>query len=574
MDVCPEFPRTLPELLRNTVEQYGDKGIQILDRSGLKSDRRSYEELLNAVERAAGRWRSLGVNAGDTALLCLPTSWDFIDAWLGAICMGARPAAIAAVMGGLGAASNFAERLEKYCRVIDASSILISEGMGRDLRESNGEGIGRICITPNEFQMREQGDCRLIEARHDDLAFLQFTSGSTGMPRAVMINHSNATHNAMAINVGMGARYGRAASDVIDSVSAWLPMHHDMGLIGCLVYCMANGIELVLMNPNTFLARPIRYLQSVSGKRTVMSGPNFGYQFCVDRIKPEDLEGIDLSKVAMATTGSEMIRPETMKAFCELVEPTGFSKDKMMPCYGMAETTLAASFDSRGSGVRTHPTPQQNGVPLENQEVVSCGVAVPDTEIRIADERGETLREGELGEILIKGSSVFSGYYKDDKATEAALRDGWLRTGDLGFIVDGEVYVAGRFKEILVIRGENIMPHELEWLAEEARGQGGGGERVAAFSVSLSGEGEVVVLVVETGEKDAVALAELDRSIRTRIGRAMSLPVHDLAFVRRGRIPRTTSGKLQRGKMKNDYLSRDIDRLEVSICPKSRGDSL
>ncbi|MCH6256902.1 AMP-binding protein [Puniceicoccaceae bacterium K14] len=560
--VITDLPETFPEVLRRTAELFPEKGIQMRDRAGRVSGRRSYPELLQAVKESAGRWRSLGVKSGDCILLCLPTAWDFIDAWLGAICIGAHPAAIASVMGGLSASSNFAERLEKYRSVIDAEWIIAGDRMVNDLRKDYGDTLGAISYSTADIESQEIGEERLHEAKPEELAFLQFTSGSTGMPRAVMISHRMATHNAFSINEGIGDRYGAPADEWAELHSAWLPMHHDMGLIGCLLLAIANGIELSLMNPTTFLARPIKYLESLSGKKAMMAGPNFGYQFCVDRIKKENLVGLDLSKVGVAMTGSEMIRPETMDAFCNLVECTGFTPDKIMPCYGMAEATLAVTFDSNGAGVRTHLTPQQSGYHLENQEVVCCGIAVPDTEVRIANDDGETLQEGDLGEILVKGPAVFSGYYKNAAETAASKHGEWLRTGDLGFTANGELYIAGRFKEILVIRGDNIMPHELEWLAEEARGQGTGGERIAAFSVHRPNIGEEIVLVVETNESDAETLKGLDRAIKTRIGRAMSLPVFDLAFVRRGAIPRTSSGKIQRGKIKEDYLNQKVERVE------------
>lgn len=558
-----DHPKTFPETLRRTAERFGQRGVTLLDRSGRQGDRRNYREVMEGVKRAVAGWRRLGVQAGDRILLCLPTSWEFIDAWLGAICLGACPAAVANQIGGLSSSSNFAERLQKYRAVVDGSRLLVADRMAEDLRREHADGLGKIALTPRELfgGEEEEGDDSFAESAPDDLAFLQFTSGSTGMPRAVMIEHGMATHNAFAINEGIGKRMGAVASDWSELHSSWLPMHHDMGLIGCLLTALANGMELSLMNPTTFLARPIRYLETLHGKRGMMSGPNFGYQFCVDRLKPEDLEGLDLSRVGVAMSGSEMIRPETMEAFCQLMLPTGFTPDKIMPCYGMAEATLAVTFDGLGHGVRTRPVPQKSGYLIENQEVVSVGVCVPDTSVRIVDAKGKLLDEDELGEIQIKGPAVFKGYYRNDDETVVSLSGEWLRTGDLGFVHAGELYIAGRYKEILVIRGENIMPHEIEWLAEEARGQGTGGERVAAFSVSHKG-GEEIALVVETSEKEESALAELDHAIRSRIGRAMSLPVADLVFVKRGTIPRTSSGKIQRGKVKQDYLDGLTPRIE------------
>jgi len=336
-----------------------------------------------------------------------------------------------------------------------------------------------------------------------------------------------------------------------------------MGLIGCLLFAISCGVELSLMNPATFLARPLRYLETAHGKRALFSGPNFGYQFCVDRLTPADVSGLDLSGVRAAMTGSEMIRPETMQAFCELVSKTGFTPDQIMPCYGMAEATLAVTFDQKGEGVRTRPVPGTSESMLESQEVVCVGSPVPDMEVVIADSSGRTLEEDQIGEIQVRGPSVFSGYYKNDEASKESLREDWLKTGDLGFVYDGELYIAGRSKEILVIRGDNVMPHEIEWLAEEARGESRSADRVAAFSVAKENVGEEIALVVETHLTDPVDLKRLDHAVRSRIGRGMSLPIADLVFVRRGRIPRTSSGKIQRGKIKRQYLEGEVERLDL-----------
>lgn len=552
-------PRTFPEILGRAAKEHGSMGIQMLDRMGRVADRRSYVELLEAVERAAGRWRSLGVGAGERLLLCLPTSWDFLDAWLGAICIGAYPAAIANVSGGLRASSNFAERLAKYKEAIGASRIVIGDRMAEDLREAYPNGLGAIALTASEIAGQEIVDTALVDCAAEDLAFLQFTSGSTGAPRAVRVSHGMASHNAFSINEALGRRYGAPASDWGEMHSSWLPMHHDMGLVGCVLLAIANGLELRLMNPNAFLARPLAYLKTLHGKKAMMSGPNFGYQFCVDRLAPEDLEGLDLSQVGVAMTGSEMIRPETMEAFCALVKGAGFTPDKAMPCYGMAEATLAVTFDVKGEGVRTQPVPSDGNGMAESTEVVCCGVPVPDTEVRIANAAGETIRERQLGEVLVKGPAVFKEYYNNPEASEEAKCGQWLRTGDIGFVVEGELYIAGRSKETLVIRGETIMPHEIEWLAEGARVRRNGGERIAAFSVPKGKGGEGVVLVVEIGKTDGSDLSELDKAIRSAIGLGMSVTVSDLIFVRRGRIPRTSSGKIQRGKIKQDYLEGKLD---------------
>ena len=558
-----DFPATISEVLDRTASRFSDRGIQLGDRSGRRFERHTYRDLREHVGVYCARWRTAGVERGDRILICQNTSWDFIGAWLGAILIGARPAAIAPAVGGLKGSNHFAERLETFRSVIGASRLLISERMAQDLRDEQPDSLGAIVITVEELKKLSGGESKAAEATPDDLAFLQFTSGSTGMPRAVMITHGMATHNAFSINEGISRGVSPSIDDWGGLHSSWLPMHHDMGLIGCLLFAISCGVELSLMNPATFLARPLRYLETAHNRKTLFSGPNFGYQFCVDRLTPEELSGLDLSGVRAAMTGSEMIRPETMQAFCELVSGTGFTPDKIMPCYGMAEATLAVTFDQKGEGVRTRKVPQASSALVESQEVVCVGAPVPDLEVVIANSKGKELNENELGEIQVRGPSVFKGYYKNEDASAESMRDEWLRTGDLGFVSEGELYIAGRSKEILVIRGDNVMPHEIEWLAEEARGESKSADRVAAFSVSRENVGEEIALVVETHMTDPVELNRLDHAVRSRIGRGMSLPVADLVFVRRGRIPRTSSGKIKRGEMKAQYLAGEVDRLET-----------
>ncbi len=557
------FPETIYEVLLRTAADFPDKGIQMGDRSGRRFERSTYLELLEHARRYCARWRSIGVEKGDRILICQNTSWDFIGAWLGAILIGAYPAAIAPAVGGLKGSNHFADRLETFRTVIGASKLLISERMVQDLRDEKSTTLGAIAVTMEELKKESGGDASPDNADPDDLAFLQFTSGSTGMPRAVMISHRMATHNAFSINEGISAGSSPTISDWGGVHSSWLPMHHDMGLIGCLLFAIGCGVELSLMSPATFLARPLRYLETAHGKRALFSGPNFGYQFCVDRLVPEDLSGLDLSGVRAAMTGSEMIRPETMHSFCKLVSNTGFTPDRIMPCYGMAEATLAVTFDQKGEGIRTRNVPGTSSSMIECKEVVCVGSPVPDLEVIIADSSGKILEEDQVGEIQVRGPSIFGGYYQNEEASRESLRDEWLKTGDLGFVFNGELYIAGRSKEILVIRGDNVMPHEIEWLAEEARGESKSADRVAAFSVSKENVGEEIALVVETHLTDPVALKRLDHAVRSRIGRGMSLPIADLVFVRRGRIPRTSSGKIQRGKMKHQYLGGEVERLDL-----------
>jgi acyl-CoA synthetase (AMP-forming)/AMP-acid ligase II len=281
---------------------------------------------------------------------------------------------------------------------------------------------------------------------------------------------------------------------------------------------------------------------------TLSPAPNFGYQYCVERVGADKLAGLQLDGWQAAMTGAEMIRPETTAAFGKTFGTRGFRPAAFRPCYGLAEGTLAVTFEMGGAGVRLD---RHEG---EGRDFVCVGRPLRDTEVRIAAPGGE------IGAIAIRGPGVCAGYYLEPEATAEALRDGWLHTGDLGYLKHGELYITGRTKDVLIIRGNNLMPHEIEWAAESATG-GGGACRAAAFSVDCAGEGEQAVLVAEVDERNPEERAELVRAIKRQVARAVGLTLHDVRLVRRGRIPRTTSGKVRRHELRERYRSGELESL-------------
>ena len=379
-----------------------------------------------------------------------------------------------------------------------------------------------------------------------------------------MIPHRAAIHNPLASDEAIGAPHGAPIHALAESMVSWLPLNHDMGLVGCLFLSILAGFDLWLLQPTAFLARPRLWLAELGRHGTAFApAPNFGYQLCLERLKPGDREGLDLAPWHDAMTGAEMVRPETVEGFCEAFAPYGFRPEAFRPCYGLAEGTLAVTFDLEGRGMRTRPLPQGNGDGFGLSEVVCVGRPVRDTEVRVVGPDGRALPEGQIGEVRSRGPGVFVGYYNDPEGTAEGLRDGWLATGDLGFMAGGELYLTGRLKDILILRGHNLMPHEIEWLAESVTG-GGGALRTGAFSVARGAAGEEPVVVVEATDRDPEKLGRLGHEIKSRIGRALSLPVADLVFVRRGRIPKTTSGKVQRRTLREKYLKRELDRLPTA----------
>lgn len=557
----PDPPATLPAALARAARHFPDTGIRLWDGRGRRSERRTFPELVASVEGAAGRWRAAGVEPGDRVLISVPTSWEWLEGWLGAVKLGALPVAVAPP-GGFGAAGAHIRKVEYLVERLGARRVLSTEGFRRDAAAAQAKGILETLITPEELAGLVPASGGFPEAEPEAVAFLQLTSGSTGFPRAVMIRHRGAIHNALANDVAIGAAGGGDLHGWCDALIGWLPLHHDMGLVGYLLLSLCTGIELELMRPTTFLARPRVFLDRFGSYRAAVAhGPSSGYQLCVERLATEARHGLSLGGWRAAQCGAEMIRPETVAGFVDAFGPLGFHPEAFQACYGLAEATLTVSFDTRGRGARTRPVPEGSSISgLGLHEVVCLGPPVIDTSIRIVDALGQTLPDGSVGSVEVEGPGIFAGYWDDPEATAESLVDGRLRTGDLGFLADGELYLTGRTKDLLIIRGHNVMPHEIEWVAEQVTG-GGGAHRSGAFSVARSAQGEEAVLVVEIATRDGEVLGQIERDIRTRVANDLSLQISDLVFVRRGKIPKTTSGKVRRRKLRDQYLGGELERL-------------
>ncbi len=555
--------RSLQDAFERVAADFPDRGIAVYDRRGRTRERRTYPDVLAAAKSFAARWAGLGARAGDPVLVSLPTSWDWFDAWLGALFLGAHPVAMAPAPA-FGAAESHVRRIAGILDRLGSRHVVVSDAVRSEALRIGEARVTRAAVTPGELKTAPSATFTTPTPDSLELAFLQLTSGSTGVPRAVMIPHRAALHNTMAIDHAIGAPRGSQARAFTDAIVSWLPLHHDMGLVGCFLHAVRYGYELTLFQPATFLARPHLWLEEMStGTACMTTAPNFAYQLCVERVAEGQLDGLALGSLQNAMTGAEMIRPETVSAFLHRFGPRGFGAATFRPCYGLAEATLAVTFDQSGGEVRTRPAPEGSDRALGPADVVCNGPAVLDTEVRICGPGDVTQPEGAVGEVQIRGPGVFGGYLHEPEATAATLRNGWLCTGDLGFLQRGELYLTGRTKDLLIIRGHNLMPHELEWVAEGVTG-GGGAVRAGAFSVAAGAAGEEAVVVVEARDIDPAHLGALGREIRESIGRSLSLALADLVFVRRGRLPRTTSGKIKRRQLREQYLQGKLERLEAT----------
>ena len=395
-----------------------------------------------------------------------------------------------------------------------------------------------------------------FEPSLDALALVQFTSGSTSAPRGVALSHRNLSANIDAINGPSGL-----GTSSRDSAVSWLPLYHDMGLVGMALGPLYAARPGVLLPPRSFVRRPAEWLKAISRHRaTVSFAPNFAYELAVRRVKDRDLDGMDLSCWRIAGCGAEPVSAPTLAAFAERFAAAGFRAGSFYPCYGLAEHVLAASLPPRDRpprvvhvSVEQLATRRQAVVTHAGESTVSlvgCGRALPGHEIRIVGDAGPVAGEREVGEIALAGPSVMLGYYGDAEATEQAIRHGWLYTGDLGFMADGELFVCGRVKDVIIVNGRKYHPQDLEWAVSGLAGIGRGG--VVAFGTAAPGAADRVVMVVE--RSGAAAGDGLVDAIRRRIGDAFGLYVDTVALVPNGSIGRTTSGKVQRAATKAQYV--------------------
>jgi fatty-acyl-CoA synthase len=394
----------------------------------------------------------------------------------------------------------------------------------------------------------------------DALAILQYTSGSTSDPKGVMLPHRCVTANLDAI-------VSAAALDPDDVGVSWLPLYHDMGLIGLLTTPMTTGMDLVLASPQDFLAGPARWLEWISEQGgTASAGPNFSYALAARALRR--LDGLDLSRWRLALNGAEPVDPDAVEAFLDAGARHGLAPGAAFAAFGMAEATLAVTFPEPGSGLATdtvdgrvleqdrYAAPVTTGA-AGARRLARLGRPLPGLEVRICDPAtGDRMRTREVGEVEIRGTSVTPGYYRNEGATHAAFHDGWLRTGDLGYLVDGELVVCGRIKDMIILGGRNLYPQDVERVVGSVAGVRAG--NVIAFGTQGRRGREALVVVAEAREDEiAVIRSAVAACVRDTVG----VPPEDIVLVRPGTLPKTSSGKLQRALCRERYLSAALEPL-------------
>jgi fatty-acyl-CoA synthase len=516
-----------------------------------------YRTLRKEALELAQRLATLGLERGARLAIVAETNADFLRYFFACQYVGLVPVALPSTVN-LGGHDAYVKKLRGMLQAAGASVAVASEAFIGFL----GEAVVGLDIakwgTPAAFAELPIHNVELQPLGPTEVAYLQFTSGSTGTPKAAMI-----TEQALMANLQGSNNHGLDLRDD-DRFVSWLPFYHDMGLVGCLLTVMAGQRSIDYLDTREFAMRPRRWLELMSSsKATIAYSPPFGYEMCARRVKPSDIASYDLSNWRVAGIGAEPILPEVPARFAELLAPAGFDARAFVPSYGMAEASLAISFSPLQAGIvvewidPTHLAEDLVATPVAagtGTGFVRCGGPLPGHELEIWNDAGTQLADLHVGRIMVRGPSVMSGYFQQpEKTAEVLAADGWLDTGDIGYVVDGEVVVTGRHKDMIIVNGRNIWPQDIERIVErqpELRSQD-----ASAFGVPGPDGAEVAAVVVQCNTDDVEVRESLVNRIRGDLLEELGIACL-IELVPRHTLPRTSSGKLSRSATRVGYLER------------------
>ncbi len=560
---------TLVDMLEARASEGDARGFTFLDDGETDGPRMSFADLAHRARALAAVLQERGL-AGERVLLMYPPGLDFIVGFFGCLC--ARAVAVPVYPPDPTRLERSLPRLEAVAVDADAAALLSTEAVLALADEviplaPGLAGVQRIA--GDTIDLAQEHAWRRPRITPDALAFLQYTSGSTSLPKGVMVRHAELLHNEAQIEAAL--RRDRDARSV-----NWLPMFHDMGLIGAVLQPVYSGADAWLMSPLDFLARPIRWLQAISRVRGyTCAAPNFAYELCARKVSEAEAATLDLRSWRFALSGAEPVRADTLDRFAARFAVAGFAPESFYPCYGLAEATL---FVTGGAGCaaprRLHldPAALAEGTARDARAhdaklLVSCGHAWSGTTVAVVDPgTGTRLPDDAVGEVWVRGATVAQGYFRRDEESArvfGAALDGegaWLRTGDLGFVRDGELYITGRLKDVIIIAGRNHYPQDIEWTVERADPRIRRGCS-ACFALQVDGVERVVIAAEidpRRGDGDLDALAV---SLRAAVASHHGVRLHAVSFVQAGTIPKTTSGKIQRRACRDAFERETLDEV-------------
>jgi len=550
----------------------GGKGLNFYSGRGELVQSLPYAELRERAIKAARRLMALGVKRGDRVALLADTSPAFISLFLGCQYAAVLPVPLP-LPTSFGGREGYCQQLHRQMSSCAASVALAPREMIDFVRQA-AEGLKMDFIgTHREFAEIAPSSAPLRTPKHDDTCYLQYSSGSTRFPHGVAVSHRSLLANCH----GMGKHGVQLVDD--DRLVTWLPMYHDMGLVGCLLTPLCCQVSVDYLATEDFARRPMQWLKLMSKNRgTISYSPSLGYELCARRAGADALASLDLSPWRVAGIGADMIRADVMRDFLRVFEPAGFSDKTFVASYGLAECTLAVSFapvrtgleidvvDERQLANDKKATPHQGGINGVNggtcREVVNCGVPLPGYELEIRDETGSLVGEREVGQIFVRGNSVMSGYFGDAEATAQVLSaDGWLDTGDMGYRVGNALYIVGRTKDLIIVNGRNHWPQDIEWVVEQLPGLRSGDS--AAISIPGQNDEEVATLVVQCRLRGLDDRQMLINDIKKSVQKSLGINCQ-VALVPPRTLPRTSSGKLSRSKARDNMLKGMLTPIEAS----------
>lgn len=555
---APETAATLIDVLRWHAESHPSAVGQIVVHEDGERPL-TYEQLWQGARAVAGGLEFRGVAPGEAIALMLPTGAEYFFAFMGVLLCGCVPVPIYPA----GSAAQLEEHVRRQARILDNAGVVAM------LTDPSVRRVGRLLQAHAPRLRRIESVAELVASGRspspaavaaDSIAMLQYTSGSTGDPKGVTLTHANLLANIRA----MGRSIRVASPDLFVS---WLPLYHDMGLIGAWLGTLYFGRPLVIMSPLAFLARPERWLWTIHRHRATLSAaPNFAYELCVKRIPEADLAGLDLSSWRIAFNGAETVIPETLDRFCERFGRYGFRREALTPVYGLAECAVGLTFPPLGRGpvidrVEREALMSSGEARVAAPEApnplrfVGCGLPLPGYEIRVVDASGRELGEREEGRLEFKGPSATQRYFNNPGATARLFHEGWLDSGDRAYVARGEVYITGRIKDIVIRAGRHIHPDELEAAIGTISGVRKG--CVAIFgSHGAGGATERLVVMAETYAEDPNERATLSGRISTRVVEVLGEPPDDVVLVPPHTVLKTSSGKIRRAASREIYESR------------------
>jgi fatty-acyl-CoA synthase len=490
-----------------------------------------------------------GVRKGDRVALVLPTSPEFVQCFFGVLCAGAIPVPLYPPLR-LGKLDEFHRRTTAMLNSVDAAMVVTDERIRRFLGVAVANAAPALgCVTASSL---DGPISDAVEVAADDIAVIQFSSGTTNDPKPVALTHANLLSNLATLEQYIAADGARPVVGV-----TWLPLYHDMGLIGNLLSAFYVQGKLVLLPPELFVAMPGAWLRAISRHRgTITAAPNFAFGLCLKRIADDELEGVDLSSWSICLNGAEAVSAAAQRRFSERFGRWGFRAKSFTPCYGMAEASLAVTFKALGTSFKTlgvdgDKLASQGIVEPGGKEIVSAGPPLTGMGVEIRDDYGAALPPGLAGHIFVSGPSIMAGYFGRPELTDQALHDGWLHTGDRGFIHDGELYVCGRQKDIVIVRGANHAPEEFEAALEGLPGVRTGCAVAVGF-VPPGDDDEALAMLVETTSHATPGLAQ---EVASRVQQHTGILPARVELLAPGTLPRTSSGKLRRREALNQWLT-------------------